>query len=69
MARDFNAAKHGSPVEAAGAAYRDEQATANRAPTWWLRWRRWWLDRSDDDLARARLRAVRAELAWRSDRT
>lgn len=69
MASDFDVAKHRSPVEAAGAAFRNEQATANRAPTLWLRWRRWRLDRSDDDLARARLRAVRAELAWRSDRT
>ena len=55
----------GGPVEVAGAAYRQEMATANDASMWRLRARYWWLSRRDDDVSRARLSAVRHELAWR----
>lgn len=58
----------GGPVEVAGAAYQREKAAADDASMWRLRARRWRLSRRDDDLSRARLRAVHHELAWREHR-
>lgn len=55
----------GGPVEVAGAAYQRERGAASDARMWRLRARRWRLSRRDDDLSRARLSAVRHELAWR----
>jgi hypothetical protein len=58
----------GGPVEVAGAAYQQEMAAVHDASMWRLRARRWRLSRRDDDESRARLRAVRRELAWREHR-
>ena len=55
----------GGPVEVAGAAYRSERDAASDASLWRRRARSWWLGRRDDDVSRARLSAVRQELAWR----
>jgi hypothetical protein len=58
----------GGPVEVAGAAYQQERAAADDASMLRLRARRWLLSRRDDDVSRARLSAVRHELAWRAHR-
>ena len=50
----------------AGAAYRRERAVAVDASTVRLRLKRWRLGRRDDNVSRARLRAVCRELDWRA---
>jgi len=55
----------GGPVEVAGAAYRRERAVATELSDQRLRWRRWRLSRRQDNVSRARLRAILKEMAGR----
>ncbi|HEY8548208.1 MAG TPA: hypothetical protein VIL36_24285 [Acidimicrobiales bacterium] len=52
-------------MEVAGAAYRQERATASRLSNLRLRWRRRRLSRREDNVSRARLRAILKEMAGR----
>jgi hypothetical protein len=53
-------------VEVAGAAYRRERAVATELSDQRLRWRRWRLSRRQDNVSRARLRAILKEMAGRN---
>lgn len=56
----------GGPVEVAGAAYRRERAVATELSDQRLRFRRWRLSRRQDNVSRARLRAILKEMAGRN---